>query len=115
MSITAERKAEVIKSTAQIEGPPGRLKSGRHPDRADRQPHRAFQRPREGSHSRRGLLKDGRPTPPSADYAEIRDTKRYASLIERLGLRPLSIRPALGGAFRVALPGPRRIDRSARH
>ena len=88
MSITAERKAEVIKSYAQIEGDTGSpevqvaILTERIVNLTEH-----FKGNAKDHHSRRGLLKMVGQRRRLLDYLKSRDTKRYASLIERLGLR----------------------------
>ena len=88
MSITAERKAEVIKSYAQIEGDTGSpevqvvILTERIVNLTEH-----FKGHAKDHHSRRGLLKMVGQRRRLLDYLKSRDTKRYASLIERLGLR----------------------------
>jgi small subunit ribosomal protein S15 len=88
MSITPERKAEVIKSYAQIEGDTGSpevqvaILTERIVNLTEH-----FKGHAKDHHSRRGLLKMVGQRRRLLDYLKSRDTKRYASLIERLGLR----------------------------
>ena len=88
MSITAVRKAEVIKSFAQIEGDTGSpevqvaILTERIVNLTEH-----FKDHAKDHHSRRGLLKMVGQRRRLLDYLKSRDAKRYASLIERLGLR----------------------------
>ena len=88
MSITVERKAEVIKSYAQAEGDTGSpevqvaILTERIVNLTDH-----FKGHAKDHHSRRGLLKMVGQRRRLLDYLKSRDSKRYDSLIERLGLR----------------------------
>jgi small subunit ribosomal protein S15 len=88
MSITAERKTEVIKEYAKGTNDTGSPEvqvailserianlTGHFKDHA------------KDHHSRRGLLKMVGQRRRLLDYLKARDSKRYDSLIERLGLR----------------------------
>ena len=88
MSITAARKAELIKSYAQIEGDTGSpevqvaILSERITNLTEH-----FKDHKKDHHSRRGLLKMVGQRRRLLDYLKSRDNKRYDTLIERLGLR----------------------------
>ena len=88
MSITPERKLELVKEYATVEGDTGspevqvailtvRIKSlTGH-----------FQTHKKDNHSRRGLLKLVSQRRKLLDYVKVRDEPRYKSIIERLGIR----------------------------
>ena len=88
MSITADRKAELIKSYAQGDGDTGSpevqvaILSERITNLTEH-----FKGHAKDHHSRRGLLKMVGQRRRLLDYLKAKDNKRYASLIERLGLR----------------------------
>ena len=88
MSITADRKAELIKSYAQGEGDTGSpevqvaILSERISNLTEH-----FKIHMKDHHSRRGLLMLVSQRRRLLDYLKARDNKRYDSLIERLGLR----------------------------
>jgi small subunit ribosomal protein S15 len=88
MSITTDRKAELIKSYAQGEGDTGSpevqvaILSERITNLTDH-----FKDHKKDHHSRRGLLKMVGQRRRLLDYLKDRDSKRYDKLIERLGLR----------------------------
>src|SRR3981081_4106311 len=87
MSITAARKAELIKSYAQGNddtGSPG-VQGAILSERISHLP-RDCQGHAKDHHSRRGLLKMVGQRRRLLDYLKSRDSKRYDSLIERLGL-----------------------------
>lgn len=88
MSITAERKAELIKEYAREEGDTGSPEvqvailterivtlTGHFKDH------------KKDNHSRRGLVKMVNQRRKLLDYVKSRDVERYQSLIKRLGLR----------------------------
>ena len=88
MSITVERKAELIKSYAQGEGDTGspEVQVAILTERiVNLTGH--FKGHAKDHHSRRGLLKMVGQRRRLLDYLKSRDSKRYESLIERLGLR----------------------------
>ena len=109
MSITTDRKAELIKSYAQGEGDTGSpevqvaILSERISNLTEH-----FKGHAKDHHSRRGLLKLVGQRRRLLDYLKAKDNKRYDSLIERLGLRRcvsgLALRASL---FRVVSSGPR--------
>ncbi len=88
MSITVARKAELIKTYAQAEGDTGSpevqvaILTERIVNLTDH-----FKGHAKDHHSRRGLLKMVGQRRRLLDYLKSRDSKRYDSLIERLGLR----------------------------
>ena len=88
MSITADRKAELIKTYAQAEGDTGSpevqvaILSERISNLTEH-----FKDHKKDHHSRRGLLKMVGQRRRLLDYLKDRDSTRYDKLIERLGLR----------------------------
>ena len=88
MSITSARKAEVIKAYATKSGDTGSPEvqvaviSERITNLTEH-----FKGHAKDHHSRRGLLKMVGQRRRLLDYLKSRDSKRYDSLIERLGLR----------------------------
>jgi small subunit ribosomal protein S15 len=88
MSITAVRKAELIKEYATKEGDTGSpevqvaILSERIANLTEH-----FKDHKKDNHSRRGLLKLVSQRRRLLDYVKAIDNARYASLIERLGLR----------------------------
>ena len=88
MSITAERKAELIKEYATKEGDTGSpevqvaVLSERIANLTEH-----FKTHGKDNHSRRGLLKMVSLRRRLLDYVKRGDEARYKSLIERLGLR----------------------------
>ena len=88
MSITAERKDELIKEYATVAGDTGSpevqvaILSERITNLTEH-----FQTHAKDNHSRRGLLKMVSQRRRLLDYVKGRDVERYKSLIERLGLR----------------------------
>jgi small subunit ribosomal protein S15 len=88
MSITAERKTEVVKQYALKEGDTGSpevqvaLLSERINNLTDH-----FKAHVKDHHSRRGLLKMVSQRRRLLDYLKSNDAKRYEGLIDRLGLR----------------------------
>ncbi len=88
MSITVERKSELIKEFANSDGDTGSpevqvailteriVKLTEH-----------FKEHKKDNHSRRGLLKMVSTRRRLLDYVKARDEGRYKALIERLGLR----------------------------
>ena len=88
MSITADRKLELVKSYAQAEGDTGspEVQVAILSDRlANLTEH--FKGHAKDHHSRRGLLKMVGQRRRLLDYLKAKDSKRYDTLIERLGLR----------------------------
>ena len=88
MSITAERKAELIKEYAIKEGDTGSAEvqvailSERIANLTEH-----FKGHKKDNHSRRGLLKLVSQRRRLLDYVRANDEERYQSLIGRLGLR----------------------------
>ncbi len=88
MSITAERKEELIKEYATKEGDTGSpevqvaILSERISNLTEH-----FKGHKKDNHSRRGLLKMVSLRRRLLDYTRNKDEARYKSLIERLGLR----------------------------
>ncbi|MCB1516252.1 MAG: 30S ribosomal protein S15 [Hyphomicrobiaceae bacterium] len=88
MSITAERKAELIKQYATKEGDTGSpevqvaVLSERIANLTEH-----FKTHAKDNHSRRGLLKLVSQRRRLLDYVKAKDESRYKSLIESLGLR----------------------------
>ncbi len=88
MSITPERKAELIKEYATKEGDTGSpevqvaILTERIRNLTDH-----FQVHKKDNHSRRGLLKLVSQRRKLLDYLKAKDEARYRSLIQRLGLR----------------------------
>ena len=88
MSITAERKAEVIKDNARAEGDTGSpevqvaILTDRINNRTDH-----FKANHKDNHSRRGLLKMIGRRRNLLAYLKNKDVERYRTLIAKLGLR----------------------------
>ncbi len=88
MSITAERKAALIKEYATLEGDTGSpevqvaILSERISNLTEH-----FKSHVKDNHSRRGLLKLVSQRRQLLDYLKRKDAERYAALINRLGLR----------------------------
>ncbi len=88
MSITAERKAKLIKEYAQKSGDTGSpevqvaILSERIANLTEH-----FKDHKKDNHSRRGLLKLVSQRRQLLDYVKRTDEKRYQALIDRLGLR----------------------------
>ena len=88
MSITLERKAELIKTHARTEGDTGSAEvqvailSERIANLTEH-----FKTHKKDNHSRRGLLKLVSQRRQLLDYVKRRDEPRYKALIERLGIR----------------------------
>ena len=88
MSITAERKAEVIKANAKKAGDTGspEVQVAILTERiANLTGH--FKTHVKDNHSRRGLLKMVSQRRTLLDYVKKQDEQRYKTLIERLGIR----------------------------
>ncbi len=88
MSITVERKAEIIKERAQSAGDTGspEVQVSILTERiANLTEH--FKTHKKDNHSRRGLLKMVSQRRRLLDYLKRKDEARYKSLIESLGLR----------------------------
>ncbi len=88
MSITADRKAELIKENATTSGDTGSpevqvaVLSERIANLTEH-----FKDHKKDNHSRRGLLKLVSQRRRLLDYVKAKDVARYQRLIERLGLR----------------------------
>ncbi|MBL9010619.1 MAG: 30S ribosomal protein S15 [Alphaproteobacteria bacterium] len=88
MSITSERKAEVIKANANTQGDTGSpevqvaILSERITALQDH-----FKAHAKDNHSRRGLIKMVSRRRSLLDYLKSKDKDRYAALIAKLGLR----------------------------
>jgi small subunit ribosomal protein S15 len=88
MSITAERKTKLIKEHAQTQNDTGSpevqvaILSERISNLTEH-----FKTHKKDNHSRRGLLKLVSQRRRLLDYVKSRDTARYQSLIDKLGLR----------------------------
>jgi small subunit ribosomal protein S15 len=88
MSVTAERKAALIKDNAQGTGDTGSpevqvaILSERISNLTEH-----FKTHKKDNHSRQGLLKMVSQRRRLLDYLKNRDTARYSALIEKLGLR----------------------------
>ena len=88
MSITAERKSELIHAHARSEGDTGSAEvqvailSERIANLTEH-----FKTHKKDNHSRRGLLKLVSQRRRLLDHLNVSDTGRYKSLIETLGLR----------------------------
>ena len=88
MSITAERKLELVKQYATHEGDTGSpevqvaVLTERIVNLTEH-----FKTHAKDNHSRRGLLKMVSSRRSLLDYVKSKDVARYKSLIERLGLR----------------------------
>ncbi len=88
MSITPERKAELIKEYATTEGDTGspEVQVAVLTERI-RNLTEHFRTHKKDNHSRRGLLKLVSQRRKLLDYLKRKDEARYADLIKRLGLR----------------------------
>ena len=88
MSITAERKADLIKTHARTEGDTGSAEvqvailSERIANLTEH-----FKSHKKDNHSRRGLLKMVSQRRRLLDHLKVSDAGRYKALIETLGLR----------------------------
>ena len=88
MSVTAERKAALIKDNAKTKNDTGSpevqvaILSERIANLTEH-----FKTHKKDNHSRQGLLKMVSQRRRLLDYLKARDEKRYAALIEKLGLR----------------------------
>jgi small subunit ribosomal protein S15 len=88
MSITPERKLELVKEFATKDGDTGSpevqvaILTERIKNLTDH-----FQTHKKDNHSRRGLLKLVSQRRKLLDYVKLRDEPRYKSIIERLGIR----------------------------
>jgi small subunit ribosomal protein S15 len=88
MSITAERKAEVIKTHAKKEGDTGspEVQVGILSERINNLTGH-FKKHVKDNHSRRGLLKLVSQRRQLLDYLKRSDEGRYKTLIQKLGIR----------------------------
>jgi small subunit ribosomal protein S15 len=88
MSITAERKAEVIKTHAKKAGDTGspEVQVGILSERISNLTEH-FKKHVKDNHSRRGLLKLVSQRRQLLDYLKRADESRYKALIQRLGIR----------------------------
>jgi small subunit ribosomal protein S15 len=88
MSITAERKAEVIKTHAKKEGDTGspEVQVGILSERINNLTEH-FKKHVKDNHSRRGLLKLVSQRRQLLDYLKRSDEPRYKTLIQKLGIR----------------------------
>jgi small subunit ribosomal protein S15 len=88
MSITAERKSEVIKAHAKKEGDTGspEVQVGILSERINNLTEH-FKRHVKDNHSRRGLLKLVSQRRQLLDYLKRSDEGRYRALIQKLGIR----------------------------
>lgn len=88
MSITSERKQELVKEYATTDGDTGSpevqvaILTERIVNLAEH-----FKTHKKDNHSRRGLLKLVNQRRRLLDYVKANDNERYQSLIQRLGLR----------------------------
>jgi small subunit ribosomal protein S15 len=88
MSITAERKAEVIKTHAKKEGDTGspEVQVGILSERINNLTEH-FKKHVKDNHSRRGLLKLVSQRRQLLDYLKRSDEGRYKTIIQKLGIR----------------------------
>ena len=88
MSITPERKQELVKEYATAEGDTGspEVQVAILTERIKNLTGH-FQTHKKDNHSRRGLLKLVSQRRKLLDYVKVRDEPRYKSIIERLGIR----------------------------
>ena len=88
MSITAERKSEVIKTHAKKEGDTGspEVQVGILSERINNLTEH-FKKHVKDNHSRRGLLKLVSQRRQLLDYLRRSDESRYKALIQKLGIR----------------------------
>jgi small subunit ribosomal protein S15 len=88
MSITAERKAEVIKTHAKKDGDTGspEVQVGILSERINNLTEH-FKKHVKDNHSRRGLLKLVSQRRQLLDYLKRSDEGRYRALIQKLGIR----------------------------
>lgn len=88
MSITAERKAEVIKTHAKKDGDTGspEVQVGILSERINNLTEH-FKKHVKDNHSRRGLLKLVSQRRQLLDYLKRSDESRYKALIQKLGIR----------------------------
>lgn len=88
MSITAERKSELLKEHATSKGDTGspEVQVALLTERINNLTEH-FKAHKKDHHSRRGLLKMVSARRSLLDYLKKKDPKRYTALIEKLGLR----------------------------
>ncbi|NNJ76855.1 MAG: 30S ribosomal protein S15 [Anderseniella sp.] len=88
MSITPERKLELVKEYATVDGDTGspEVQVAILTERIKNLTGH-FQTHKKDNHSRRGLLKLVSQRRKLLDYVKVRDEPRYKSIIERLGIR----------------------------
>ena len=88
MSITSERKDALIKEYAVLDGDTGspEVQVAILTERINNLTEH-FKLHHKDNHSRRGLIKMVNQRRRLLDYVKDRDSERYASLIQRLGLR----------------------------
>lgn len=88
MSITPERKQELVKEYATVDGDTGspEVQVAILTERIKNLTGH-FQTHKKDNHSRRGLLKLVSQRRKLLDYVKVRDEPRYKSIIERLGIR----------------------------
>jgi small subunit ribosomal protein S15 len=88
MSITPERKQELVKEYATAEGDTGspEVQVAILTERIKNLTGH-FQTHKKDNHSRRGLLKLVSQRRKLLDYVKVRDEPRYKSIIQRLGIR----------------------------
>ncbi len=88
MSITPERKQELVKEYATVDGDTGspEVQVAILTERIKNLTGH-FQTHKKDNHSRRGLLKLVSQRRKLLDYVKVRDEPRYKSMIERLGIR----------------------------
>lgn len=88
MSITPERKLELVKEYATVEGDTGspEVQVAILTERIKNLTGH-FQTHKKDNHSRRGLLKLVSQRRKLLDYVKVRDEPRYKGIIQRLGIR----------------------------
>ncbi|MEO9874408.1 MAG: 30S ribosomal protein S15 [Anderseniella sp.] len=88
MSITPERKLELVKEYATVDGDTGspEVQVAILTERIKNLTGH-FQTHKKDNHSRRGLLKLVSQRRKLLDYVKVRDEPRYKSIIQRLGIR----------------------------
>jgi small subunit ribosomal protein S15 len=88
MSIMPERKLELVKEYATVEGDTGspEVQVAILTERIKNLTGH-FQTHKKDNHSRRGLLKLVSQRRKLLDYVKVRDEPRYKSIIQRLGIR----------------------------
>ncbi|MGB5213179.1 MAG: 30S ribosomal protein S15 [Anderseniella sp.] len=88
MSITPERKLELMKEYATVDGDTGspEVQVAILTERIKNLTGH-FQTHKKDNHSRRGLLKLVSQRRKLLDYVKVRDEPRYKSIIQRLGIR----------------------------